>query len=357
MKKFRALILSNELPDDHLQWEKTCLYYKDQVDYRIVNLTSSTWFEEIQSQPFDILLAKPPGLTAPFKQLYDERIYILGKVLGYKVFPSPDEIFIYENKRFFSFWLKANKIPHPDTHVFYNRKEAEYFIKTSTMPLVAKTNIGASGSGVKVLHQTSDAFAYIHQTFSGKGAPKRSGPNFSKGGLPKRVFHYVLHPSDIANKFSIYRSKLSDRQTGYVIFQVFVPHDFEWRVVRIGDSFFAHKKLKKGEKTSGALLKGYETPPFSLLDFVKQITDQHNFYTQAIDIFESDSGYIVNEMQCMFGQSDPYQMLVDGKPGRYKYFEEKWIFEEGDFDCYNLRLEYIMKMLNNPMVTDTMLKS
>ena len=66
----------------------------------------------------------------------------------------------------------------------------------------------------------------------------------------------------------------------------------------------------------------------------------------AVDLFETKSGnYLVNEMQCIFGQSDPYQMLVDNKPGRYIY-KDRWIFEEGDFasnECYDLRLEYILQ--------------
>ena len=85
-------------------------------------------------------------------------------------------------------------------------------------------------------------------------------------------------------------------------------------MVRIGDSFFAHKKLKILEKSSGSLLKNYDSPPLKLLDFVKAITDKHGFYSQAVDIFESERGYLVNEMQCIFGQSDPYQMMVDGRP-------------------------------------------
>ncbi len=346
MKKIKAIILSNELPNDHLLWVKACEKFKEQLEYHIVNLTQNNWLDEIQSFPFEIFLAKPPGLTALFKQLYDERIYILGKVLNYEIFPSPEEIFIYENKRLLSFWCKANGIPHPSTHVFYSREEAESFINTSNIPLVAKTNIGASGSGVKILHDIKEITIYIQKSFSQRGAPKRIGPNLDKGGLLKRGFHYVFHPTDIPKKLSIYKSKCLDRQAGFVILQEYIPHSFEWRVVRIGDSFFAHKKLKLGEKASGSLKKGYDKPPLALLDFVKNITDRHQFFSQAIDIFETGQGYLVNEMQCIFGQSESYQMLVNGKPGRYRFIEGKWTFEEGDFarnQCYDLRIEFLIE--------------
>ncbi len=348
--KIKAIILSNELKDDHLPWIKACEDYKEELEYRVVNLTASGWFEELQKDEFDILLAKPGGLSAPFKQLYDERIYVLDSILGYKIFPSPLEIFIYENKRFLSSWLKANNIPHPKTEIFYNIHEALNYIASATFPIVAKTNIGASGSGVKILRSFSESRNYIDQTFKGKGAPQRIGPNREMGGFIKRGFHYIIHPFDISRKLNIYKTKAASPQKEFVIFQEFIEHVFEWRVVRIGDNFFAHKKLKIGDKSSGSLLKNYDNPSLNVLDFVKQITDKFEFYSQAVDIFETKKGFLVNEMQCIFGQSDAYQMLVNGKPGRYQNVHNRWIFEEGDFAknaCFNLRIDFVLKYLIN----------
>jgi hypothetical protein len=343
--KLKTIILRNELEDDHSLWIKACEENKLNVDYRIVNLTKHNWLDEIQKQPFDVLLAKPGGLNAYLKQLYDERIYILSKVLNYEVFPSSEEIFLYENKRFLSYWLKAKNIPHPETFVFYDFNEAVEFTKSSLYPIIAKTNIGASGSGVILLHSKKEAYDYIRNTFSNKGAQSRKGPNLATGRLIGRGLHYVTHPGEIPRKLKTYQALRSQIQTKFVVFQKYIGHDFEWRVVRIGDSFFAHKKLKTGEKASGSLKKLYDNPPLSLLDFVKTITDRPKFYSLAIDIFESEQGYLVNEMQCIFGQSDPYQMLVNGKPGRYFKKDEKWLFEEGDFArnaCFNLRIEHLI---------------
>lgn len=345
----KVVVLANELPGDHHLWLKACAACGDQIEVRVVDLTGDCWLEKIQSQPFDILLAKPGGLTAPFKQLYDERIYILGRTLGYRVFPSAEEIFIYENKRFLSFWLKANRIPHPTTHVFYNYKEALDYIALQSMPIVGKTNIGASGSGVRILSEKKRAEEYVGRAFSGKGAERRVGPNLAKGGLLKRGLHYIFKPGDIRRKMDVYKAKRADVQTGFVILQEFIPHEFEWRVVRIGDSFFAHKKLKRGDKASGSLLKGYENPPLKLLEFVKEITDRFEFFSQAIDIIESDRGFLVNEMQCIFGQSDPHQMLINGNPGRFLWRDGRWIFEEGDFnlnESFNLRVEYLVNLIS-----------
>ena len=83
MTKIKAIILRNEKDDDHLLWVKACGEYSDKINFRVVDLTKNDWFEKINSEKFDILLAKPGGLTSRFKQLYDERIYILNKILTF----------------------------------------------------------------------------------------------------------------------------------------------------------------------------------------------------------------------------------------------------------------------------------
>ena len=343
--KLKAIILRNEEDQDHLLWVKACKDNCDSIEYRIVNLIENNWLEEIQKCTFDILLAKPGGFTAPLKQVYDERVYILVNVLHYNIFPSIEEIYIYENKRFLSYWLKANDIPHPETIVSYNREEAYNYAETILYPIVAKTNIGASGSGVRVLYNIEDAHKYIKSSFS-TGSPKRIGPNLVRGNLFRRGLFYFRHPSEISRKLKKYYVLSTDKQVGFIIFQEYIEHDFEWRVVRIGNSYFAHKKIKVGDKASGALKKDYVKPPFALLDMVKVITDQHQFYSLAIDIFESEKGFLVNEMQCIFGQSDDYQMLVNNIPGRYIFKNEEWIFEEGSFnknESYNLRVKWVIE--------------
>jgi hypothetical protein len=163
-----------------------------------------------------------------------------------------------------------------------------------------------------------------------------------------------VHPQEIVKKLRIYSSKRNAQQKGFLIFQEFIKHSYEWRCVRIGESFFAHKKIAIGGKASGTLLKGYENPPLTLFDFIKEITDRVGFTSLAVDLFEAETGeYLVNEMQCYFGQSDPFQMKVDDKIGRYKLHDHKWVFEEGDFAknaCYDIRVVEVLKQLNKKEV-------
>jgi glutathione synthase/RimK-type ligase-like ATP-grasp enzyme len=346
---YNLLILANEFADDHSLWIKACNNLPSEVSYRVVDLISASWFEEISKAPFDYILAKPGGTVDSFKLLYDERLRILVEVLGHKVYPSLAEVMIYENKRYLSFWLSALNIPHPRTSIFYLKKEAQEFAATTKYPIVAKLNIGASGNGVSILRDEESCAQYVHKMFQ-EGIGSRTGPRMEKGSLFKRAAYMLVHPKQLKARLDKYKTVASNPQRGFCIFQEFIPHTFEWRVVRIGDSFFAHKKIVKGEKASGSLIKGYENPPFKLLNFAKEITDKANFRSMALDIFETEDGrYLVNEMQCIFGQSDPYQMLVKDKPGRYIWINEEWVFEEGMFntnESYDLRLEFVISQLS-----------
>lgn len=352
MRKLRMAILRNEVADDHLHWVKACELMQDNVDYAVVDLTRADWLENVLKGSYDGLLAIGTGWTTPFKVLYDERVTILNQECGIPVYPTLKEIYIYENKKYFSYWLQANRIPHPETHVFYYQDEALDFVRKCDMfPLVGKINIGSSGSGVSVLANRTVTEEYVVNAFSGAGIRRAVGPKWRRKGFAGRVISKVFHPREFILQLSKYKRGSSEIQRDFVILQRFVPHDFEWRCVRIGDSFFAHKKLKINEKASGSLLKGYEDPPKSLLDFVKGITDKHGFVSQAVDIFVTEKGeYLVNEMQCIFGQSDPHQMIIGGQPGRYVYRNGEWVFEPGEFnqeESYLLRLENFVEILQN----------
>lgn len=347
-KRVRVAIFKNEDPFDHNPWVIACEHINSSIEYLIIDLTKGDWLESLKQYNPNICLLKPSGKTSLFRQLYQERVEIIANDLHYKVFPSYDEIRIYENKRYFSYWAKANSISHPKTWVFYNKSDASNFSKSCIYPIVAKLNIGASGNGVQVIKSETDLNSYINRAFA-EGISSRTGPKLEKGNLLGRLWSKLTNPRQLVNRLKTYSQIASDKQKGFVILQEFIPHNFEWRVVRIGDSFFAHKKIKVGEKASGTLKKGYENPPFILLDFIKQLTDKFNFRSVAIDVFEDSEGsYLVNEIQCIFGQSDPYQMLVNGKPGRYMHIGNKWVFEPGDFNqnqSYNLRVEYIIDQI------------
>lgn len=346
--RLKVCILSNENPLSHLLWVDAIEKNHKISSYSIVNLTSDTWYNELVNQENDLFLLRPPGQTELFKRLYDERVLLISQTFKTPIYPSLTEVLIYENKRFLRDWLVAKKLPHPKTFVFFDFEEAKQFADTlKAFPIVGKTNIGASGNGVLIIKNRKELSTYINKAFSIGISPK-TGPKIRKGSLLKKLRKVFEKPGFLKQRLKDYKKTELNNQYNFLILQEFIPHGFEWRCVVIGDSYFAHKKLVVGEKSSGTLLKGYDDVPKSLLNFVRSISVENNLTSVAIDVFEHKGGYLINEIQCFFGQSDPYQMLVDGEPGRYVYKDKQWLFEEGMFNTnenYDLRLQHALSLI------------
>lgn len=290
------------------------------VPYRVVDISGPDWIDRIERSGCDAFLVRPSGQITVWKQMYDERLRILVQDLGKVIFPTYDEIWFYESKRRMHYWLAANKVPHPKTWVFYDRLEALDFAKETPLPIVFKADFGSGSKGVRIMRNRPALRRLINRCF-------RQG--FLKTG-----------------------SDLRDRQWGSVLFQEYLKDAAEWRMIRIGDSFFGYEKLRKGSFHSGSHCWRYARPSSDLLDFVKEMTDQHHFRSMDIDVLvTSPHRYFVNELQAVFGMGNPYEMcVVNGRPGRMVYNDagNDWRFEEGLFcqnKLCNLRVETLVEAL------------
>lgn len=139
-----------------------------------------------------------------------------------------------------------------------------------------------------------------------------------------------------------YDQRDHDVQKGVILLQRYIPHEFEWRCVKIGDSYFAYKKLKVGQTASGSKQFDYGPPPFEILDFTKDLCAKFGFNFMAVDLFYNHENILVNELQTIFGHTNPFICKVNDKTGRYILINDQWIFEEGDFnsnESYDLRLK------------------
>jgi glutathione synthase/RimK-type ligase-like ATP-grasp enzyme len=312
------------------QYKAACEELK--IDYVEIDLFSQNWINDLRKSNIDGLLVRVKGNLQEHKSLFDERLYIIEEELGIPIYPSKKELFLYENKRMYEYWLTANGFPHPQTRIFYVKDRAIGFIKKTKYPLVFKTNGGASSSGVTIINNKFQAIIYIHQVFGFFDTRLSYGKvPFRKGLLPIPKFGMV--------------------QRNYLIVQEFIPIKWEWRIIKIGNSYFGHQKLLKGKFASGSGRVGWVAPPRVLLDMIRELCHKGKFDSMAMDVFESLEGeYYINEIQSLFGSFLPYQMKINGKPGRYIYNDGDYIFEEGEFNRLGsnlLRVNDFVKKLTN----------
>lgn len=290
------------------------------INYKLINISSDNWINNIKESGCSIYFMWPSAGTTVWKDLYDNRARIISEDLGFTVYPETKALWLFENKFRTRDWLVANKVSSPQTWIFYDQEEALEFSETAKLPIVLKTNIGASSSGVTILR---DRKALIN-------AVKKA---FTKGSVPRG--HHFL-----------------DRDWGKVFLQQYLPNVEEWRMIRIGDSYFGYRKEKVGDFHSGSHAWSWLDPGEELLDFTKHVTSLGNFTSMNVDVFRDTSGNLfVNELQAVFGASTPAEMLkIDGVEGRYVYTEDKWVFEKGSFSknqCSNLRVLYALNHSTN----------
>lgn len=302
------------------------------VDHEVVDIFASDWIKRVRESNCDGFFCPSVCQSQEKKTIQDERYYFVSEVMHRPIYPNFLGLYIHESKRNMAAWLTLNDIPHADTFVFTNRKEALHYFDSCRYPVVVKANVGAGASKVKILKSKAAAHCMVNRCFPKYAASLNIG--YLYGG---KMFGLPIF--DRRNP-----------QKDYIFVQEFVPDIVcEWRILKVGDSYFGHQKLLKNGFASGSGLVGWVKPPFELLDMARHICELGNFPCMDVDIFETKEGrYIVNELQASFGSYLPYQMMVDGKHGRYRYTGGEYVFEEGDFNIYGsvkLKIEHFVQLL------------
>lgn len=292
------------------------------VSYRLIDLSGNDWVDRVRNSGCDAFLVWPSCNRRAWRDLFDDRLRIMEKDLGLLVYPTLNETWLYENKCRERDWMLANGILHPQTWIFYTLKEAESFARDATLPVVVKTRLGAANCGVWIVHSRRQLRKLIRKAFN-------------RGLLARNRYR-------------------SEYESGFIFIQEYLPDVREWRMVRMGDSYFGHMKGKLGEFHSGSGKVDWSPPEKKHLDLLKHVTDIGGFTSMDVDLFETQDGKLyVNELQSVFGASVSIdQSRVDGKPGRYVHNADTgtWTFEEGDFArnaCCNARVQEVLKRVKD----------
>ena len=305
------------------------------LDYELVDILSSDWIENVRSSGCEGFFCQSTCASIEKKQILDERYYFVSHLMGYPIYPNYLWLFIHENKRNMAAWLEYNGYPLTPTKVFTDKNEACSYFDRCEYPLVFKANLGSAASKVRIIKTRRMA-----RKFAGKVFPKNGVWSLFNIG---KIYSTNVHGIGIPD--------LSSPQKDYLIVQEYKDIAHEWRIIKIGNSYFGHQKLLKGRFASGSGRVGWVAPPKELLLLVKDICDKGGFPCMDVDIFETKNHeYFINELQASFGSYADSQMYIDGKPGRYRYVDGDFVFEEGLFNTFGssrLKLEHFMEILGD----------
>lgn len=307
-----------DLYQDHQYYVAACREMG--FSYTVIDLLADDWVQRFRSGRFDAVLVWPSSVTTVIKHVYDYRLRILERDLGVLIYPTWKECWLTEHKPRLRDWMDAHNVPHPRTWVFHDESQALDFVRNAPLPIVSKTATGAGASGVTVIRNRGALTTIVRQSFG-------------SGLRPKRADAY-------------------DRQRGVIYLQEYLPDVEEWRMVRIGESFFGYRKEKGADGLHSASHKwSWVDPGKELLDLLKKVTDVGDFTSMDVDVFRTRDGQLlVNELQTVFGCTTPaIYMKVNDVEGRYLWVNEEWKFEVGDYwanHMCNLRIDYLVRTLD-----------
>ena len=308
------------------------------VDYEVVDILSADWIQNVKNSDADGFFCPSNYQSQEKKSILDERYYFVSQLMKRPIYPDFLGGFIHESKRNMAAWLELYGYPHAKTRVFTNRHEADEYAENCSYPFVTKQNVGSASSKVVIIKSKRQAKRMIRKCFTWFDGKK------ALLNIPFHAFYYKVKMKGLP--FYDRRNPQKD----YFIAQDFFPNiQHEWRILKVGNSYFGHQKLLKGEFASGSGLVGWVAPPEELLLMVKDICEKGGFLCMDVDIFENDKGeYCINELQSFFGSYLDYQMRINDVPGRYVYQDGKFVFEEGEFNTFGsnrLKLEHFISLL------------
>lgn len=289
------------------------------VEYVILDLLSDTWIDDIKNSNVDGILVREKANIDEYKQMYNERLWVIKEYLHIPIYPSWHELFLYEDKRMYAYFLATHNVPIPKTRIFYRKSDAARFMKTATYPLICKANGGSSGSGVRKINSWARGRFLINSVFGIFNSRLAFGA-ISWG----RFMKYIPVP------------KLGMTQRHYLIIQEYIDVETEWRIIKIGDTYAGYMRPIVDGKASSKLME-YKFPPIELLSLIKRLAEEEKFDSMSMDVLIDKKGqHYVTELQSLYGSFSLTQCAVDGVPGRIVENDGVFTFEKGDdFFKYN----------------------
>jgi glutathione synthase/RimK-type ligase-like ATP-grasp enzyme len=217
---------------------------------------------------------------------------------GKKTFPNFKTCWHFDDKIAQKYLFEAFGAPLAPSYVFYSKKEAMDWIKTTTFPKVLKLRSGAGSANVRLVHSARQASKLIKQAF-GKGFTQ-----FDRiGHLKERIRRYrekkdgiigvvkglgrLVVPTEFA--------KMHQRERGYIYFQDFIPNNqYDIRVIVIGEKAFAIKRMVRTNdfraSGSGNILYGEENFPLGSVRLAFELTQKLQSQCAAFDFVYDASG-------------------------------------------------------------------
>lgn len=285
-------------------WIKYCK--ENSIDFKIVNCYDSNIIEQIK----DCAVLMWHHSHAFYKDmLFAKTLLFSLEQAGVKVFPNSNTGWHFDDKIAQKYLLEAIDAPLVPSFIFYDKKSAELWAKTTTYPKVFKLRGGAGGEHVSLVKNKQEAYLKIKIAF-GKGFSQ-----FDRLGNFKERWRKFKNGNDTF--FSLFKAlgrliittdfaKMHGKEKGYVYFQEFIPkNDYDIRLIVIGSKYaYGMKRMNRENdfRASGSSKFVFDEIPLSVIKTAFITSKKLNLQSIAFDfIFNEDNEPLIIEMSYGFG--------------------------------------------------------
>ncbi len=278
------------------EFEKACATLG--LEVRSVPVDDNAWMEAVRG--VDLFVWRPT-MGDPSEMAEIRTKIPLVEAMGVPCFPNSLMLWLYDDKIRETLFLKAHGHPVPETFISYSEMEARAYLDKAIYPLIAKTHMGASASGVVRVRDRAAAEELLKGIFRPQSL------------LEKVVmkFHYLprLEKGDLLLARKLRYLNACPR---YIYAQEFIEADSDWRITTLGTdllSVFVRRNRPDDFRASGSGLWEMVEPadlPTEACDLALEISNRHGFTSMAYDFMQGPKGWVIGEISMTFVLNDVY---------------------------------------------------
>jgi glutathione synthase/RimK-type ligase-like ATP-grasp enzyme len=271
------------------------------------------------------------------RQLANDLLPVIEYDLGIKCFPDYKTWRHYDNKIMQYYIMKNAGFPMVDTEIFWDKRSAIDWVRSTCFPKVFKLKRGAGSKNVRLVNNRKQAVHLIRRMF--ESGIKRNDIDRNKVSFVRELRHIggktikFLKGEEVSPAWS--------REKGYVIFQKYMPaNDFDTRVTVIGGRAFAFRRFNRDRdfRASGSGLIDYQTEKIDkrCIQIAFDVSSKMGFQSMAYDFLYNDrNDPVICEISYDFSDIAIYRC-----PG---YWDRDFDFKKGHFWPQYLQLVNLLQ--------------
>lgn len=318
------------------RWINYC--NKNNIYYEIVDCYSSNIIDKLKD--FDGLMWHWAHYDYR-AQLFARQLTYSLKLMGVKVFPDINTCWHFDDKLGQKYLLEAISAPLVPSYVFFDKKQALEWAKTTTFPKVFKLRGGAGASNVCLIKNKKMANRMINRAFS-CGFYKFSSSSifFDRITLFRRQPNVVNFFKLLKGFSLLFRpieyEIMAGKDKGYIYYQDFIPDNtFDIRIIVIGDRAFGIKRLvRKNDfraSGSGMIIYDKDAIPVDCVKIAFETTQKLKAQCLGYDfVFYEATPYIIEIS---------YGFTQEGYDECAGYWDKNLIWHSGQFTAQDFMVE------------------